>query len=95
MNSKSASLAIAGSLLTALALSAIPASADSTEKCYGISLAGKNDCASAGGNSCAGTSKVDYDKQAWKLVPAGSCETTMVTLPDGSSRAGSLKPIES
>lgn len=95
MNSKSASLAIAGSLLTALALSAVPANADSTEKCYGISMAGKNDCASAGGNSCAGTSKTDYDKQAWKLVPTGTCETTMVTLPDGSTRAGSLKPIES
>lgn len=95
MNSKTASLAIAGSLLTALALSAVPASADGTEKCYGISMAGKNDCASAGGNSCAGHSTMDFDKKAWKLVPAGSCETTMIKLPDGSTRAGSLKPIES
>lgn len=95
MNSKTVGLAIAGSLLTALNLAAIPASADETEKCYGISLAGKNDCASAGGNSCAGHSTMDYDKQAWKLVPAGTCETTMVTLPDGTSRGGSLKPIES
>jgi uncharacterized membrane protein len=95
MNRRTASLAIAGSLLSALALSAAPATAEDTEKCFGISMAGQNDCASAGGNSCAGHSAMDFDKQAWKLVPAGSCETTMVTLPDGSTRAGSLKPIES
>lgn len=95
MNRRTAGLAIAGSLLSALALSAAPAAAEGTEKCYGISLAGQNDCASAGGNSCAGTSKIDYDKAAWKLVPAGSCATTMVTLPDGSARAGSLEPIGS
>ncbi|MBL8708158.1 MAG: DUF2282 domain-containing protein [Rhodospirillaceae bacterium] len=95
MNRRTAGLAIAGSLLSALALSAAPAAAEGTEKCYGISLAGQNDCASAGGNSCAGTSKIDYDKAAWKLVPAGSCATTMVTLPDGSTRAGSLEPIGS
>jgi uncharacterized membrane protein len=95
MNRRAAGLAIAGSLLSALALSATPAAAEGTEKCFGISMAGQNDCASAAGNSCAGTSKVDFDKAAWKLVPAGTCETTMVTLPDGSSRAGSLTPIES
>jgi len=95
MNRRTAGLAIAGSLLSALALSAAPAAAEGTEKCYGISLAGQNDCASAGGNSCAGTAKVDFDKAAWKLVPAGSCATTMVTLPDGSTRAGSLEPIGS
>jgi uncharacterized membrane protein len=95
MNRRTAGLAIAGSLLSAIALSAAPAAAEGTEKCYGISLAGQNDCASTGGNSCAGTSKVDYDKAAWKLVPAGTCEATMVKLPDGSDRAGSLKPIES
>ena len=38
----------------------------SKEKCYGISPAGKNDCASAGNNPCAGTSKVQYYKGAWK-----------------------------
>lgn len=95
MNRRTAGLTIAGSLLSALALSTVPAAAEGTEKCYGISLAGQNDCASTGGNSCAGTSKVDFDKQAWKLVPAGTCETTMVTLPDGSTRPGSLAPIES
>jgi uncharacterized membrane protein len=95
MDRRTAGLAIAGSLLTALALASAPAQAEEKEKCFGISLAGQNDCAAEGGNSCAGTSKVDYDKAAWKLVPKGSCETTMVKLPDGTERAGSLTPIKS
>ena len=43
------------------------------EKCYGVSKAGQNDCA-AGKNTCAGTSKVDNDPNAWKLVAKGSCD---------------------
>ncbi len=96
MDRRTAGLAIAGSLLTALALANVPAQADDAkEKCFGISMAGQNDCASTGNNSCAGQSKMDYDKGAWKLVPKGSCETTMIKLPDGSDRAGSLMPIKS
>jgi uncharacterized membrane protein len=44
------------------------------EKCYGIAKAGKNDCASQGNNSCAGTSKKDGDAKAWLFVPEGYCE---------------------
>jgi uncharacterized membrane protein len=44
------------------------------EKCYGIAKAGKNDCASTGSNSCAGTSKADADPRAWIFVPEGYCE---------------------
>ncbi|WP_255554760.1 BufA1 family periplasmic bufferin-type metallophore [Sphingomicrobium clamense] len=44
------------------------------EKCYGVSLAGKNDCAAGPGTSCAGTSTVDYQGNAWKYVPTGECE---------------------
>src|SRR5579871_2285479 len=44
------------------------------EKCYGISKAGKNDCASTGNNSCGGTQKVDKDPKAWIYVPEGYCE---------------------
>lgn len=43
------------------------------EKCYGISAAGKNDCGSAGNNSCAGTAKTAGDKKAWIYVPVGTC----------------------
>jgi uncharacterized membrane protein len=54
---------------------ATSAQAQSTpkEKCYGVSKAGQNECA-AGKNSCAGTSKVDNDPSAWKLVAKGSCD---------------------
>ncbi|MCV3765666.1 DUF2282 domain-containing protein [Rhizobium sp. TRM95796] len=58
-----------------------PAAAADKEKCYGVALKGQNDCAAGAGTTCAGTSKVDYQKNAWKLVPAGTC-VTMKT-PDG------------
>jgi uncharacterized membrane protein len=43
------------------------------EKCYGVSKAGKNDCA-AGAHSCAGQSKADNDPADWQYVAKGSCE---------------------
>lgn len=49
------------------------AEAGAKEKCYGISLAGQNDCAAGAGTTCAGTSTVDYQGNAWTLVPAGDC----------------------
>ncbi len=59
------------------------------EKCYGISLAGQNDCAAGPGTSCAGTSKIDYQGNAWKLVPTGTC--TGIETPHGK---GSLTAIK-
>lgn len=72
---KNANLSLSLALGTAIALSAVavPAEAASKEKCYGVALAGQNDCAAGPGTSCAGTSKVDYQSNAWKLVPAGTC----------------------
>ena len=58
-----------------------------SEKCYGVALAGHNDCKAGPGTSCAGSSKVDYDGQAWKMVPKGTCVTTKT--PKGM---GSLTP---
>jgi uncharacterized membrane protein len=87
--------AIASAVVAALGIVSAPASAAQTkEKCFGVSLAGKNDCASKGNNSCAGTSKSDYEKAAWKLVDTGTCKTIKVTLKDGSTRMGSLTPIK-
>ncbi len=60
--------AIAGFSLSAQAEDA------AKEKCYGVSKAGKNDCASAGHSSCAGSSKTDADPNAWISVPKGLCE---------------------
>ena len=87
---------LAGIALTAsiaAGLAASPAAAQkkpAMEKCYGVAKAGKNDCAAGPGTSCAGTSTRDYQGDAWKLVPKGSCEK--IATPKGK---GSLTPIES
>ena len=64
--------------------------ADETEKCFGVAKAGENDCAAGKGTSCAGTSKIDYQGNSWKLVPKGTCLT--LELPDG--RKGSPDPLD-
>ena len=90
-------LALAAAVGSAVAMSA-PASAQQAsgdkEKCYGIALAGKNDCAATGNNSCAGTSKMDFDKGAWKYVAKGTCTSMEVKLKGGAKRMGSLTPIK-
>lgn len=60
------------------------------ERCYGISLAGQNDCAAGPGTTCAGTNKADYQGNAWKYVAKGTCEAKKT--PTGM---GSLKPVKS
>lgn len=90
MRSNSANLAAAVAIAVAGAAIAAPASAQTKpamEKCYGISLAGKNDCKAGEGTSCAGTSHVNYQGNAWKLVKAGTC--TSIKTPKGF---GSLTP---
>jgi uncharacterized membrane protein len=59
------------------------------EKCYGVSLAGKNDCAAGPGTTCAGTSKTDYQGNAWKQVPAGTCTT--IKTPKGMGSLSAIK----
>ena len=73
--------AFAAALGAVLAVSAPAAGAaeqgaKAQEKCFGIALAGKNDCAAGPGTSCAGTSRSDHQANAWKLAPAGTCTTT-------------------
>jgi uncharacterized membrane protein len=67
-------VALAASFAAALGAAATPAAAQETEKCFGVALKGQNDCAAGAGTSCAGTSKVDYQGNAWKKVAKGSCE---------------------
>ncbi len=55
-----------------------------TEKCFGVALKGENNCAAGAGTTCAGTSKVDYQGNAWRLVPAGTCTTIMTPKGHGS-----------
>lgn len=87
MSHHTKSLAVAGALAAALSAHfAEPARAQQMEKCFGVALAGQNDCAAGPGTTCAGSSKVDYQGNAWKLVPAGTCTT--MELPEG--RVGAL-----
>jgi uncharacterized membrane protein len=79
-----ASLAMALSAALAIAATPITAQAADQEKCFGVALKGKNDCKAGAGTSCAGTSKVDYQGDAWTLVPKGTCEeTASPTSPTG------------
>ncbi|MBX3524040.1 MAG: DUF2282 domain-containing protein [Xanthobacteraceae bacterium] len=91
MTNTAMKLAIAGSLAAALTAVSLPAKAQdaSKEKCFGVALKGKNDCKAGGGTTCAGTSKVDYQGNAWSLVPKGTCVSMM--LP--GNRKGSLKEL--
>lgn len=85
------SLAVAGAIAAALtAQMTTPAAAAAKEKCYGVALAGQNDCKAGAGTTCAGTSKVDYQGNAFSLVPAGTC--TSIELPEG--RMGSLEELD-
>jgi uncharacterized membrane protein len=86
MSDTKKTLAVAGALAAAFAThAAIPAGAQDQVKCYGVSLAGENDCAAGPGTTCAGTSTVDYQGNAWTLVPAGTCEE--IELPGGRTGA--------
>ena len=54
------------------------------EKCFGIALAGENDCKAGAGTSCQGTSTADYQGNAWSFVPAGTCQ--YVNTPKGMAK---------
>ncbi|MES2145699.1 MAG: DUF2282 domain-containing protein [Pseudomonadota bacterium] len=70
--------------------------ADGTkEKCFGVALAGQNDCKAGEGTTCAGSAKVDYQGNAFKLVPTGTCLTMeLPAAADGMARKGSLKALD-
>jgi uncharacterized membrane protein len=87
---------LASSVAAALVVVAAPAAAGpkppqpTMDKCFGIALKGDNDCAAGPGTTCAGTAANDFQGNAWKYVPKGTCET--VKTPKG---AGSLAPEKS
>jgi uncharacterized membrane protein len=89
-------LGLGASLACALTLAAATGAhaQEGMEKCYGVSLAGQNDCAAGPGTTCAGTSTLDYQGNAWKMVPAGTCATIEIpAAADGTARAGSLEAL--
>lgn len=88
-------LAVASAVAAAMAAQATAVHAQSKEKCYGVSLAGKNDCAAGPGTTCAGTSTVDYQGNAWTLVDAGTCASIeLPAMADGTERKGALSALE-
>ncbi len=92
MSNAAKTLAVASAVAAALAAQA---TAQSKEKCYGVSVAGQNDCAAGPGTTCAGTSVVDYQGNAWTLVDVGSCESLeLPAMADGTPRQGSLGLLE-
>lgn len=84
-------VAVASAFAAALTLATAPgAIAQEKEQCYGVAKAGQNDCKAGAGTTCAGTSTVDYQGNAWKLVEKGTCEK--IELP--GDRKGSLTELE-
>jgi len=95
MSTVSKTLIVASAVASAVAGVAGTASAQANEKCYGVSLAGENDCAAGPGTTCAGTSTVDYQGDAWTLVPAGTCgDIELPAMADGGARMGSLEALD-
>ncbi len=75
-NVKLPSLALAIALGATFASMPIAAQDSGKEKCFGVALKGKNDCAAGAGTTCAGTSKVDYQGNAWSYTAKGTCAKT-------------------
>jgi uncharacterized membrane protein len=87
--SRALSTVFAGALAMGLAMASHANDAKQPmEKCYGVAKAGENDCKAGAGTTCAGTSKVDYQKNAWKLVPAGTCTNIKTPIGNGSLTSG-------
>jgi uncharacterized membrane protein len=85
-------VAVASAFAAALGIAATSQAAIGAdmEKCYGVAKAGENDCKAGEGTTCAGTSKIDYQGNSWKLVPKGTCTT--MELP--GDRKGSLEELD-
>jgi uncharacterized membrane protein len=86
---------LAAAVAAALAAYASTAAAQEQEKCFGVAMAGQNDCAAGPGTTCAGTASVDYQGNSWKYVAKGTCTTMMLpAMADGTERMGSLEALE-
>jgi len=92
MNKTMTAASLAFALGAALTVAATPVAAQDKvvekEKCYGVAMKGKNDCKAGAGTSCAGTSKMDHQGNAWTYLPKGTCEKT--ASPTSASGKGQL-----
>lgn len=96
LTTQAGAAALALALGAALSLAHDPARAQAQdanqEKCYGVALKGKNDCAAGPGTTCAGTAKRDHQGNAWKFVPKGTCEKmASPTSPTGYGQLQAFK----
>ena len=88
-------LAIASAIAAAVAGTATITHASTKEKCFGVSMVGQNDCAAGPGTTCAGSSTVDYQGNAWTLVDEDTCMSIeLPAMDDGTMRKGSLEALE-
>ena len=88
-------LAIASAIAAAVAGTATITHASTKEKCFGVSMAGQNDCAAGPGTTCPGSSTVDYQGNAWTLVDERTCMSIeLPAMDDGTMRKGSLEALE-
>ena len=94
-NSILKNIALAGSVAAALtATTGNVTAGEDAEKCWGVALAGQNDCKAGAGTTCAGTSTVDYQGNAFSMVPAGTCASIeLPDMADGTPRMGSLEEL--
>jgi uncharacterized membrane protein len=98
MNKTMTAASLAFAFGAALTMTSVTASAAShggamkaemeKEKCYGVAMKGKNDCKAGAGTSCAGTSRMDHQGNAWSFVPKGTCEKT--ASPTSASGKGQM-----
>ncbi|GAB5487719.1 MAG: hypothetical protein Pars2KO_12890 [Parasphingorhabdus sp.] len=85
-----AAAAVLASAATMTLTATAAEAAGAKEKCYGVALAGKNDCAAGPGTSCSGTSTINYQGNAWKYVSKGSCTKIGGSL---TAKKGNKKPV--
>lgn len=92
MTAATLALALGTALAVTSTASVAQEKAADKEKCFGVALKGKNDCAAGSGTTCAGTSKVDHQGNAWVFVPKGTCEkTASKTSPTGYGQLQTFK----
>ena len=88
-------LALAMGAALTIAATPMAAQAADKDKCFGVALKGKNDCKAGAGTTCAGTSKVDFQGNAWTMVPKGTCERTVSkTSPTGFGQQKEFKEVK-
>ena len=69
------------------------AEAGPMERCFGTAPAGGN--AGVGLDGDAAKSTVDFQGDAWIMVPRGACQTMALPVqPDGTPRRGAIRPLD-